>query len=122
MKLGHTDILFIIKEVFKTFFSLAHSEHTYTTHVVKITQSDQLSKTCGFPFKTASQVPSSHVVCPCQDDTLGLSATQRQRNTCCRIWQTPFFPGVRGLYLLCRSEWCIRPLFRLVGSVLYLLL
>jgi hypothetical protein len=33
-----------------------------------------------------------------------------------RIRQTPFFPGSAGLYLLRRSEWCIRLLFRLAGG------
>jgi hypothetical protein len=33
-----------------------------------------------------------------------------------RIRQTPFFPGSAGLYLLRRSEWWIRLLFRLAGG------
>jgi hypothetical protein len=36
--------------------------------------------------------------------------------------KTPFFPGAASLYLLRRSEWCIRLLFRLVEAVVPLIL
>src|SRR5919108_1141545 len=74
---------------FHSYILIKTSTHNFRTKNAKC-KSDRLSKTCGFPFKTTSQVPSSPVVCPCRGDALGLSAAQRQRNTCCRIRQTPF--------------------------------
>jgi hypothetical protein len=36
--------------------------------------------------------------------------------------KTPFFPGPASLYLLRRSEWCIRLLFRLIGVIVLTIL